>query len=353
MACLRVLVVEDSLTMRERLLEVLRADPQIEVVGQASDGREAIELCQQLRPDVVTLDMVLPVMSGLATTEYIMAYCPTPILVVSSSFNRGALFKTFEALNAGAVEVMEKPRVDEVDEEWNARLLSTVKLVGRIKVISHLRAKLDRPRLDSPSAAPLPAIGVARGHSLVAIGASTGGPAAVCELLRALPANFPLPIFLVIHVGKMFGDGLCDWLRGESPIPVAHARDGEAIPSVGNSRVLMAPADRHLSLQGGKIRLTSAPERHSCRPSVDVLFESVAREVERSAIACLLTGMGKDGAQGMLAIKRAGGLTLAQDEASSIVYGMPREAAQLGAADHILALDQFAPTLRRLSRGET
>ncbi len=348
MARLRVMVVEDSLTMRERLLEVLRGDPEIEVVGQAVDGRQAIELCQQLRPDVMTLDMVLPVMSGLATAEYVMAYCPTPILVVSSSFNRGAIFKTFEALSAGAVDVLEKPRADELDEEWNARLLRTLKMVARIKVISHVRARLDRPKLDEPAPATVQTSG-ARGHSLVAIGASTGGPAAVCELLRALPANFPLPILLVIHVGKVFGDGLCDWLRGESPIPVAHARDGEPLPAKGTSRVVLAPPDLHLTVQGGLIRLTHAPERHSCRPSVDVLFESVAREKGAGALCCLLTGMGKDGALGMLAIKRAGGLTFAQDEATSTVYGMPREAAQLGAADHILALPQFAPTLRRLA----
>ncbi len=344
----RVLVVEDSLTMRERLLEVLRGDPEIEVVGQASDGRTAIELCERLRPDVLTLDMVLPVMSGLATAEYIMAYFPTPILVVSSSFNRGAIFKTFEALSAGAVDVLEKPRVDELDDEWNARLLRVVKMVARIKVISHVKAKLDRPRLDAPTASAV--VTATNSRELVVIGASTGGPAAVCTLLRSLPADFPFPILLVVHVGKTFGNGLCDWLRGESPIPVAHAQDGEPLPLRGTPRVLLAPPDQHLTLQAGTLRLTSTPERHSCRPSVDVLFESVAREKGAAAVCCLLTGMGKDGALGMLAIKRAGGLTFAQDEATSTVYGMPREAATLGAADHILPLEHFAPTLCRLAR---
>ena len=142
MAKIRVLVVEDSLTVRKRLCEVLAADPEIEVVGDAGDGKRAIELCRSLRPDVVTLDMMLPVMSGLAATEYIMAHCPTPILIVSSSTNRGEGFKTYEALAAGAVDVLEKPRGDESDGEWERRFIATVKLVSRIKVITHLRAKL-------------------------------------------------------------------------------------------------------------------------------------------------------------------------------------------------------------------
>jgi two-component system chemotaxis response regulator CheB len=183
----------------------------------------------------------------------------------------------------------------------------------------------------------------------VAIGASTGGPAAVLEILSGLPADFPLPVLLVIHIGTPFGPALCDWLDGLSPLRVREAVDSQPLPAPGNPGVIMAPHNRHLLVSGGRIKLTADPERHSCRPSIDVLFESLAREAGAGAIACLLTGMGRDGAQGMLAVRRAGGLTLAQDEASSVVFGMPREAIALGAANRVLPLAEFAPTLEALA----
>src|ERR1700736_3813683 len=182
----RVLVVEDSLTVRKRLTEILASDPEIELIGEAEDGKRAIELCQRCRPDVITMDMMLPVMSGLAATEYIMAHCPTPILVVSASMNRGELFKIYESLAAGAVDVLDKPTGTEPDGAWERRFLATVKLVARIRVITHPRARLSDLRRRMPeSAAPLPdAPRTGQGHALVAIGASTGGPGAIVEVLR-------------------------------------------------------------------------------------------------------------------------------------------------------------------------
>ena len=283
MTKIRVLVVEDSSTIRHRLVEVLSADPEIDVVGDADDGKKAIELCRALRPDVITLDMMLPVMTGLAATEYIMAYCPTPILIVSASTNRGELFRTYEALAAGAVDVLDKPTGQEVDDAWEQRLLSTVKLVSRIKVITHVRGKLRAAAGASPLASGdthTVEAGPEEGESggaVIAIGASTGGPAAIVEILRALPADFPLPILLVLHIGEPFGAAFADWLDGTSPLRVAYAKDGEVIPKPGRGRVLMAPPDRHLVLREGRLRLTREPERHSCRPSVDELFESLAR----------------------------------------------------------------------------
>ncbi len=353
MGRLRILVVEDSITVRKRLVAALTEDPEMEVVAEASDGKQALELCQKLRPDVVTIDMVLPVMSGLAATEYIMAYCPTPILVVSASANRGAIFKTFEALDAGAVDALEKPRADEPEAEWNRRLRDAVRLVSRIRVVPHLRAKLERSApayLGAPAPAPV-SVGPEREPRLVAIGGSTGGPSAIVEILRKLPRNYPLPILLVIHLSQMFGFGFGEWLNGESPIPVRQAQDGEPLPAPGQSGVIYAPPDVHLVVRGGRLRLTRDPERHSCRPAVDCLFESVAHEVGPHAVGCLLTGMGKDGAAGLLQMKLAGATTFAQDEASSVVYGMPREAAVLGAASQILPLGSFAPTLLRLAQG--
>jgi two-component system chemotaxis response regulator CheB len=349
MSNVRVLVVEDSLTVRKRLTELLSADPEIELVGEAEDGKRAIELCLQHRPDLITMDMMLPVMSGLAATEYIMAHCPTPILVVSSSLNRGELFRTYDALAAGAVDVLEKPTGTEPDGEWERRFLTTVKLVARIRVITHPRGKLGglgRPSFTPPVEPPdLARFG--RGYELVAIGASTGGPGAIVEILRALPARFRLPILFVLHINEPFGAAFAEWLDAQTGRRVAFPEDGDRV-AAAFGRVVMAPVNRHLVVRDGRLRLTLDPERHSCRPSVDVLFESVALNYGGSAAACLLTGMGRDGALGLLKVREAGGLTIAQDEATSVIYGMPHEAVQLGAAMRVLRLEDIAPALGSL-----
>lgn len=346
---IRVLVVEDSLTVRKRIVAALSADKDVDVVGEAADGKIGIELCRKLRPDVVTLDMMLPVMTGLAATEYIMAYCPTPILIVSASTNRGELFRTYAALAAGAVDVLEKPLGREPDGAWEQTLVSTVKFVSRIQVISHLKGRLNKASSPQPEIPP-PAADLQPGpYRLVGIGASTGGPAACLEILQRLPPLFPLPILLVIHIGQAFGAALAEWLDAQSGIRVACVQDGERLPPVGQTRVLLAPPDRHLVLCRGHLRLTADPERHSCRPSVDVLFESLAQETAQQSIACLLTGMGRDGAEGLLAIRREGGRTLAQDQATSVVFGMPQEAIRIGAPERVLALDQIAPALTALA----
>lgn len=344
---IRVLVVEDSLTTRKHLVEVLRADPEIEVAGEAEDGKQAIDLCRAVRPDVMTLDLMLPVISGLAVTEYVMAYCPTPILVVSASLNRGELYKTYDALAAGAVDVLEKPRGDDANDPWQHKFTSAVKVVSRIKVITHIRARLAPLGRAADSGARIEASNGRRPPRVIAIGASTGGPAAIVEILRGLPKGFPVPIVLVLHISHPFSTSFAEWLDGQSALRVRHARDGEPLPSAGQSGVIMAPAGFHLVVRQGILRLTSEAERNSCRPSVDVLFESLAAELAPDTIACLLTGMGRDGAAGLLALRCAGAHTIAQDEGSSIVFGMPREAIECGAADRVLALDQIAPALAR------
>lgn len=343
MTRIRVLVVEDSLTVRRFLCDALARDPGLEIVGEAEDGKRAIELCQELRPDVVTLDMMLPVMTGMAATEYIMAYCPTPILVVSASTNRGEVFRTYDALAAGAVDVLEKPTGTEDDTEWARKLVDAVKLAAKIRVITHPRARL---RAMSPREA-VP--GPARRSSIVAIGTSTGGPAALVQVLAALPPDYPIPLVGVIHLAELFAAAFAEWLDGQTKHRVRYARDGEP---VGTNGLVLAPADRHLAIVGGRFRLTMDPPRHSCRPSVDTLFESIAAEYGASATACLLTGMGRDGARGLLEIRRRGGFTMAQDEESSVVYGMPREAVEIGAVDRVLPLDEIAATLARLGKAD-
>ena len=343
----RVLVVDDSATVRQRLVETLAADPAIDLVGEAEDGKQAVEMCTRHRPDVITMDMMMPVMSGLAATEYIMAHQPTPILIVSASLNRGELFKIYDALAAGAVDVLDKPTGNEVDGDWERRLLSTVKLVAKIKVITHPRAKLEARRLQlealvqnhcSQSPAPI---------EVVAIGASTGGPGAVVDVIRRLPARFQIPILVVVHMNAPFGSSFTDWLDAQLERRASTPENGTPV-AAARGRVIVAPGGQHMVVRCGRMFLTLDPERHSCRPSVDVLFETIAADYGVSAAACLLTGMGRDGALGLLKIREAGGTTIAQDEATSVIYGMPREAAALGAATYVLPLSEIGPRLAAL-----
>ncbi len=359
---LRILVADDSLTMRRHLVEALGTDPDFEIAGEAEDGAQAVELCRELRPDAMTMDMMMPRMTGLEATEQIMAYTPTPILVVSSSFNRGELLRTYDALAAGALDVLEKPTGLEPGDTWERRLRATVKMISRIKVITHprarLRASMRPPRALADEATPvspppigpsdLAAFGAAGEYRAVAMGTSTGGPAALLQLLGQLPTSFPLPILLVLHLGDSFEHALAEWLNGHSNLRVERAVDRTPLPERGRARVILAPAGYHLELRNGLLRLTDGPERNSCRPSVDRLFESVASSLGPAAIGCLLTGMGRDGATGLLEMKRAGAMTLAQDEASSAVWGMPREAVLLDAAKFVLPLGDMARTLIQL-----
>jgi two-component system, chemotaxis family, protein-glutamate methylesterase/glutaminase len=353
---IRVLLVEDSSTMRHALREALAADPDLQVVGEAMDGGQAVEMVGRLRPDVITMDMMLPTMSGLVATEHIMAEFPTPILVVSSA-DRQELFSTYNALAAGAVDVLEKPRGDDSDAGWARRLCSTVRLVSRIRVITHPRARLDgRSRGPTepavPATAPPPPATDQGEIKVVALGASTGGPGALTDLLRALPAGFQTPVLCVQHIAasEPFAVAFSDWLAGQTGRNVSYAVEGTPVRRLAG-RVVLAPPDRHLLVRDGMLRLSDAPPRHSCRPSVDELFESVATEYGPTAAGCLLTGMGRDGAVGLLQMRAKGGHTFAQDEASSVVYGMPREAALLGAAAFIMPPTRIAARLAELAAG--
>lgn len=367
MATIRVLVADDSMTVRKRLIDALSADTALEVIAEAADGLVAIDLCERLRPDVITMDMMMPVMDGVAATEYIMTHCPTPILVVSSSTNRGQVLQTFDALAAGAVDVLDKPAGGQLTGAWERDLVGAVKMASRIRPISRplVRSNGRRP---SGSAAPLESLGSSPSvtakasdaasvtgferaeAAIIAIGASTGGPSAIAEILSQIPSDFPLSILLVIHIAPVFAEGLTQWIGKVSKIPVRLAIDREWLPHPGRGEVIMAPPDRHLIVGEGRLRVTSSPERHSCRPSIDVLFESVAREYASRAIACLLTGMGKDGAAGLLAVRQSGGQTIAQDQASSVVFGMPREAIVLDAAQIVAPLANVAETLGMMAR---
>lgn len=378
MSALRVLVVEDSLTVREHLLSAFDGDPGFQVAGECGSGDEAMRFLERHPVDVISLDMVLPGMSGLEVTERVVAAQRTPIVIVSASANRGAVHSTLDALNAGAVDVFDKARIGE-SPGWASEYKSALRLASRIRVVPRpapvrtaagaqptalqavalrpaaLRTRAERlPRSAAqPPRPPVPAQqrsadGAPR---LVVIGASTGGPSAVAAVLGALPADFGLPILVVIHLAPMFAGALADWLATKSPLGVRLAVDGEPLPLPGQTGVvLLAPADRHLAVERGFVRLLDTPERHACRPSVDVLFESVAAEFGSGAVGVLLTGMGRDGAVGLRALRERGAHTICQDEATCAVFGMPREAIGLGAAASVLPLDRVTPELVEVVR---
>jgi two-component system chemotaxis response regulator CheB len=263
--------------------------------------------------------------------------------------NRGEVFKTYNALSAGAVDVLDKPAPSQPGGQWEQAYRQAIRMVARIKVITHPRAALAGRQLPGPDlGTQLPRL-PGSPFRCVAIGASTGGPGAVALILKGLPSAFPLPILLVIHIGSAFAFALPDWLDTVSPLRVRNATHGQPMPQPGAPGVLLAPPDCHLILRDHCLWTTSGPERNFCRPSVDVLFESLAAEMGGSVIACLLTGMGRDGAEGLLAIKRAGGMTLAQNQESCVVFGMPAEAIRLKAVQQVLSLHDIAPALQQLA----
>ncbi|HEY4176438.1 MAG TPA: chemotaxis-specific protein-glutamate methyltransferase CheB [Kofleriaceae bacterium] len=343
---IRVFVVDDSATVRGRLVELVSEQADMVVCGQAANGRDAIEQIMRLKPDVITLDLALPEIDGLGVTEHVMAVMPTPILIVSASFNRGEVFNTYEALSAGAVDVLDKSA--DADDEWAQRFVSTVRIVSRIKVITHPRGRLRTLAKQTTTAS---STSVSRNRAeLVAIGASTGGPGAIVDVLAGMPKQFALPILVVLHVDASFASSFADWLGQRSGRTVRIPNEGDLVADAGG-QVLFAPPHRHLTIVGGRARLVDGPPRHHCKPSVDVLFESLAADRGARTVAALLTGMGRDGAAGLLAIRRAGGHTVAQDEMSSVVYGMPREAALIGAADRILPLPEIGAALALAAGG--
>lgn len=322
---LKVLVAEESPALRQKLAQILSRGG-LEVVGEAWQGRQVVDLCEKLKPDLVLMAVELEGMNGLEATEQIMAFSPTPILILSERPNHPNCQKI---LSAGAVDCISS-------KDWEDGLVRRARLVSRVAVITHPRARLKRAEQGSPHhVGGLPRV------RLVCLGTSTGGPGALVDILGSLSTAVQVPILVVIHIQPPLGGGFAPWLATKVPRPVDYAKSGE-IWQECRGRVLLAPPDRHLRLVGPRLVLDEQPPRHSCRPSVDVLFESVAQEVGSAALACLLTGMGRDGARGLLAIHRAGGLTMAQDEASSVVYGMPREAALLGAAQKIVPLQQVS-----------
>jgi two-component system, chemotaxis family, protein-glutamate methylesterase/glutaminase len=331
----RVLMADDSELFRELLSAVVAAGRDLELVAVASDGEEAAALVRRHRPDVITMDLHMPAADGYAGIARIMAETPTPILVLTASPTEAAGFR---ALSLGALDIMEKPRADADLGEYGQALRTRLKLLAGVKVIRHPRGLRER-RAAAPQGAEAP--------ELVVVGASLGGPRALVAILGRLGAAFPAPVAVVQHISDGFTAGLAAWLSQEAQLPVAEAVDGEPLRP---GRVLLAPTGRHLVVTRGVAHLSDEPPLDTFRPSVTPLFASAARYYGRRACGVLLTGMGRDGAEGLKAIQEAGGTTLVQDEATSVVFGMPRAAIELGAAGRVLPLEDIARVLQELTR---
>ncbi len=347
---LRVLVVDDSPTMRELLVAILSSDPGIRVVDTASDGREAIEKASLLRPDLITMDIRMPIVDGVSAIRQIMRDRPAPIVVLCADSNDASLNISFNALKAGALEVVEKPRLSAFGDlsEFGRHLIATVKLMAEVKVVRQL---VD----ESGEFAPLLGLnGESKrkaGPAIDAVGicVSTGGPAALEFLLRRLPATFPAPIAVVQHITEGFLSGLVEWLDGASDLRVKIAQDGEmARPG----EVYFAPERQHLVFErSGVLGYSDAPPVRSHKPSGELLFQSIADWYGRRGMGVMLTGMGEDGVDGLAALASCGGVVLAQDEDTSAIFGMPQAVVQRGLESEVVRLEQMPRRMVHWSYG--
>jgi two-component system chemotaxis response regulator CheB len=341
---IRVLVVDDSAVMRKVIPQMLEADPSIEVVGTAMDGTFCMKKIEELQPNVVTLDLQMPGMNGIDTLKEIMRKHPLPVIVVSSHSTEGASV-TLKALALGAFDFVAKPQ-DATSHmtETASELIAKIKAAAECKVLRPgfvLRTPAPLEKISS-RAAPPPS-------KLVAIGISTGGPQALEFLLSQLPPDFPGAIVIVQHMPENFTEMFARRLDELCSLRVKEAQSGDALQA---GRVLVCPGNRHIKVKrlalGDVVVLSDEPRVNGHRPSVDVLFHSVAAEFGPQAIAAIMTGMGDDGAEGLGAVKKAGGMTIAQSEESCVVFGMPKAAIERGYATRVISLDTLSATLQTL-----
>ena len=345
---IRVLVVDDSPVARELLIHILDADAGIRVIGSAANGREAVEFVTHNKPDIITMDIHMPEMDGFEATRIIMETNPVPIIIVTGSADMRELQASFRAIEVGALTVRQKPQaIGHPDHAKNAgNLLQTVKLMSEIRVVrrwvrtAERRSPLQWEPADECAIQPAAV-------KVVAIGASTGGPPVIEKILAGLSHNFPAPVLIVQHMAEGFIQGFADWLGRRSALPVQ-------VPSHGSmtqpGHVYVAPDGAQMKMDvSGRIFCTGDSPENGLRPSVSYLFRSIAKVFGKNAVGVLLTGMGKDGAVELKLMKEKGAVTIAQDEESSVVYGMPGEAVKLEAAGYILPADKIAMVLTRIA----
>jgi two-component system chemotaxis response regulator CheB len=339
---IRVLIVDDSAVVRQILTRELSRDPEVTVVGTAPDPFVARNKILRLKPDVVILDIEMPRMDGITFLKKLMRYYPIPVIIVSSLTPEGGIL-ALEAMSAGALEVMCKPGAAYTVGDMSIELVDKIKAVARVKIEKKSRAEAKAPKKQ---------LALTKTTNLVvAVGASTGGTQAIQKLLISMPANCP-GILIVQHMPEYFTRSYAARLDEICPVKVKEASNGDIIT---NGRVLIAPGNRHMLLRRSgaqyRIQIKDGPLVCRHRPSVDVLFKSVARYAGGNAIGVIMTGMGSDGAQGLKEMKENGAPTIAQDEASSVVFGMPKEAIALGIVDHVVSLENIAGRIIRLVEG--
>ena len=331
---MRIAIVNDSIMAVEALRRVLAGAPEHQLAWAARDGAEAVERCAGDTPDLILMDLMMPVMDGTEATRRIMAQCPCAILIVTATVD-GHAAKVFETLGAGALDVVSTPVLGAGgDAEGAGVLLSKIRMMGHL--IGGKNNKPNPPRRATPRSDSVQ-------QCLMVIGTSAGGPAALATILGGLPHDFPAAIVIVQHIDAQFAPSMASWLNDQSALQVRTARQGDQLQA---GTALLAESNDHLIfLNAHTLGYTRDPINYSYRPSVDVFFESVARHRKGEALGVLLTGMGRDGAKGLKALRDAGARTIAQDRASCVVYGMPKAAAEIDAAAEILALDKIAARL--------
>ncbi|WP_373545500.1 chemotaxis protein CheB [Chamaesiphon sp.] len=336
---IKVLLVEDSLIALELLQRLLRSSPEVEIVGTARNGREALELIPQVNPSVICTDLHMAPIDGLELTKEVMAKFPRPILVISNSVQEDDTRNIFGLLQAGAVDIFPKPISGDYREyeQVKQRLLAKIKMLSQVTV----KAKSQHPEWQSTGASAH--INDPSSLRAIAIGASTGGPQAIHKLVTSLPPDFPIPLICAQHIGDGFLTGLISWLKEDAHLNVKVAQIGE---TPAPKTVYFAPERAHLEFDAqGKFIYSNFISANGTCPSIDALFRSVARIYGSSSASILLTGMGTDGVVGTEAVAAAGGITIAQDEQSCLVFGMSKFAIDSGSVGHILSLSEIAPFL--------
>ena len=336
---MKILIVDDSALIRSILKHLLSAEKKFIIVGEASNGREAIDLNRKLEPDFIIMDINMPVMDGLEATRKIMKDKPVPILIFSGESPKHTAYKT---IDSGAVDLLKKPDIDQISEPSFFKIfLQKIRMLAEKKFIPKPVIPVKESKTTGLVKTPLKK----KTYKMLVIGASTGGPKAVKEVLKQLPATFPFGIALVQHMEKGFDRGYASWLNEATPLNVRLAEKTEIIQK---GDVIVAPTDKHLIIIGNKLMLNDGPRVLNQKPSVDVLFESAANRFGGELIGLLLTGMGRDGAKGCLSIKSQGGYTLVQDKETSAIFGMPKAAIEIGGASKVLPLGDIPTFLVEL-----